>query len=119
MDINYNNRQQIMTSYIIDDILKPSVFFEICWRRSSITPFLGGSEALDPVDELHWRYVSEWYLLIYLSRCLDQKTANKWPFRSLSQAATYFYQSNHSKAGGILPKDTTSEHTGFCSTLSL
>jgi len=46
-------------------------------------------------------------------RYLDQETA-KAPFRSSSQAATYFYLSNYSMSGrGIpwsaLPKDTTSE----------
>jgi len=35
-------------------------------------------------------------LLIYLSRYLNQETATK-PFRSSSQAATYYYQSNYSK----------------------
>jgi len=43
-----------------------------------------------------------------LSRYLDQETA-KGPFRSLSQAATCYYQSNHSKVETIplsaLPKD--------------
>jgi len=54
------------------------------------------------------------YLFIYLSRHLDQETAKR-SFRSLSQAATcyYQYQSNHSKVGAIplsaLHKDTTSE----------
>jgi len=43
-------------------------------------------------------FVLVWYdLLIYLSRFLDQETAN-WPFRrSSSQAATCYYQSNYSK----------------------
>jgi len=53
-----------------------------------------------------------WYLLIYLSRYLDQETA-KWIFRSSSQTATCYYQSNHSKGEAIqlcvLPKDTISE----------
>jgi len=35
-------------------------------------------------------------LLIYLASCLGQETA-KWPMRSSSQAATCYYQSNHSK----------------------
>jgi len=43
---------------------------------------------------------------------LDQETA-KEPFRSSSQAATCYYQANHSKVEAIplsaLPKDTTSE----------
>jgi len=43
---------------------------------------------------------------------LGHKTA-KGPFRSSSQAATCYYQSNHSKIEAIpssaLPKDTTSE----------
>jgi len=43
---------------------------------------------------------------------LDQETV-KWPFRSWSQAATCYYQSNHLKLEAIplsaLPKDTTSE----------
>jgi len=47
-----------------------------------------------------------------LSRYLDQETA-KGPFWSSSQAATCYYQSNHSKVEAIplsaLPKDTTSE----------
>jgi len=42
---------------------------------------------------------------------LDQETA-KGPFRSSGQAATCYYQSNHSKVEAIplsaLPKDTTS-----------
>jgi len=37
-----------------------------------------------------------WYLLTYFSRYFDQETA-KGSFRSSSQAATYYYLSNHSK----------------------
>jgi len=41
----------------------------------------------------------------------------KWPFRSSSQAATCYYQSNHSKVEAIplsvLPMDTTNELAGF------
>jgi len=48
----------------------------------------------------------------HLSRYLDQETA-KGLFRSSSQAATCYYQFNHSKVEAIslsaLPKDTTSE----------
>jgi len=33
-------------------------------------------------------------LFVYLSRYLGQEIA-KWPFRSSSQAATCYYQSNH------------------------
>jgi len=51
-----------------------------------------------------------------LSRYLDQKTA-KGPFQSLSQAATGYYQSNHSKVEAIpisaLRKDTTSKLAGL------
>jgi len=40
-----------------------------------------------------------------------------WPFRSSSQAATCYYQFNHSKVEAIpvsaLPKDTTSELAGL------
>jgi len=43
----------------------------------------------------HYAY-STWYLLIFLSKYLDQKTA-KWPFRSSSEAFTCYYLSNHSK----------------------
>jgi len=49
-----------------------------------------------------------WYVLIYLLRQLDQEKANL-PFWSSSQAATCYYQSNHSKVEAALPKDTTSE----------
>jgi len=35
----------------------------------------------------------------YLSRYLDHETT-KWRFRSSSQAATCYYQSNHSKVEG-------------------
>jgi len=52
-----------------------------------------------------------WYLLIYLSRYLDQETA-EGPFRSSCQAATCYYQSNHSK---IQQQDTTSESAGLSS----
>jgi len=41
-----------------------------------------------------------WYLLIYLSRYLDREIA-KGPFRPSSQAATCYYQSNHSKIEAI------------------
>jgi len=55
-------------------------------------------------------------VFIYLSRYLDQETA-KGPFRSSSQAATCYYQSNHSKVEEIplsaLPKDTISELAGL------
>jgi len=48
-------------------------------------------------------------LLIFLPSCLSQETA-KGP---LSQAATFYYQSNHSKVEAIslsaLPKNTTSK----------
>jgi len=54
--------------------------------------------------------------LIYLSRYLDQETA-KVPFRSSSQAATCYYQSNHSMVEAIpvnaWPRDTTSELAGL------
>jgi len=39
--------------------------------------------------------------LIYLTRYLDQEIA-KWPLQSSSQAATRYYQSNHSKVEAIL-----------------
>jgi len=61
-------------------------------------------------------------VLIYLSRYLDQETA-KGPFRFSSQAATYYYQSNHSKVEVIplsaLPKGTTSEFASLIFTQSL
>jgi len=51
-----------------------------------------------------------------LSRYLDQETA-KGSFRSSSQAATCYFQSNHSKVEVItlsaLPKDTRSELAGL------
>jgi len=57
-------------------------------------------------------------VLIYLSRYLNQKTA-KGLFRSSSQVATCYYQSNHSKVKAILlsalPKDATSELVGLYS----
>jgi len=40
-------------------------------------------------------------LLVYLPGCLGQETA-KWPLQSSSQAATCYYQSNHSKGEAIL-----------------
>jgi len=43
------------------------------------------------------------YLLIYLSRFLDKDTV-KLPFRSSSQAATCYYQSNHSKVKAWMNK---------------
>jgi len=56
------------------------------------------------------------YLLIYLSEYLDLETVN-WPFRSSSQAATCYYQSNHSKVEAIplsaLHNDTASELAGL------
>jgi len=59
-----------------------------------------------------------WSWLIYLSSYLDQTTA-KAPYRSSRQAATYYYQSKHSKVKVILlsalPKDTTSELSGLSS----
>jgi len=41
---------QIMTSHIMYDILKPSVFWKI-WRRGALRNFRGGggSDGLDPV----------------------------------------------------------------------
>jgi len=46
---------------------------------------------------------------LFVKVYLDQETA-KWPFRSSSQAATCYYQSNHPKVEAIplsaLPKDT-------------
>jgi len=61
------------------------------------------------------RFRFKYWILIYLSRYLDQETA-KGPFRSTSQAATCYYQSNHSNVEAIslsaLPKDTTS-HLGY------
>jgi len=54
--------------------------------------------------------------LQYLSRYLDPETT-KGHFRSSSQAATFYYQSNHSKVEAIqlstLPKDTTNELAGL------
>jgi len=62
------------------------------------------------------KYFALGLVLIYLLRYLDQETA-KWPLRSSSQAATCYYQSNHSKVEAIplsaLPKDTTSELAGL------
>jgi len=57
--------------------------------------------------------------LVYLSRYLDQLETAKGPFQSSSQAATCYYQSNHSKVEAIplsvLPKDTTSKLAGLSS----
>jgi len=54
-----------------------------------------------------------------LVKDLDQETAKR-PFRSSSQAATCYYQSNHSKAEEIslsaLPKDTISELPAYLHT---
>jgi len=47
-------------------------------------------------QDAHWIEVSSTGTHYYLSRYLDQETA-KWPFRSSSQAATFYYQANHSK----------------------
>jgi len=53
-----------------------------------------------------------------LSRYLDQETA-KGPYRSSSQAATCYYQSNHSKVEAIpldaFSKVTTRELAGLSS----
>jgi len=58
-------------------------------------------------------------VLIYLSRYLDQETA-KGPFRSSSQAAICYFQSNNLKVEAItlsaLPKGTTSELAGHLHT---
>jgi len=58
------------------------------------------------------RCKTEWYWLIYLSRYLDQDTA-KGPFRSSSQIASFYYQSNQLKVEAIplsaLLKETISE----------
>jgi len=55
------------------------------------------------------------FLFVYLSSCFCQGTTE--PFRSLNQAATCYYQSNHSKVEVIplsaLHKDTTSELAGI------
>jgi len=55
-------------------------------------------------------------------RYLNQETG-KWPFRSSSQAATCYYQSNHSKVEAIplraLPKDTTRELLAYLYTIPL
>jgi len=57
-------------------------------------------------------------LLVYLPSYFSQETA-EIPFRSSSQAATCYYQSNHSEVEAIplstLPKDTTSEPVGLSS----
>jgi len=62
------------------------------------------------------------YLLIYLSRYLDQET-EKGTFWSSIQVSTCYYQSNHSNVEAILlsalPKDTTSKLADLFSTLSL
>jgi len=56
-----------------------------------------------------------WYLLIYLSRYFEQETAKGY-FRSLSQAVTCNYHSNHSETIPLnaLPKDTTKELSAEC-----
>jgi len=55
-----------------------------------------------------------------LSRYFDHETA-KGPFQFLNQAATCYYQSNHSKVEAIslsaLLKDTTSELASLSPTL--
>jgi len=43
------------------------------------------------------------YSISWLSRYLDQETA-KWPFQSSSQAATCYYQSNHSLVPFWVPR---------------
>jgi len=48
------------------------------------------------LKKLNLTLTGTWYVLIYLSRYFDQETT-KWPFRPSSQAATCYYQSNHSK----------------------
>jgi len=53
----------------------------------------------------------EIFLLIYLSSCLSQETA-KWPLRSSSQAATCYYQCNHSK-GRCNPVKCLSKNTSY------
>jgi len=63
-------------------------FYSSFWRKSGFP-----EQIMDLVKYLHFLR-GTWYLLIYLSRYLDQKTA-KWHLRS-SQAATCYYQSNHS-----------------------
>jgi len=56
------------------------------------------------------------YSFICQIRYLDQETAKR-PFRFSSQAATCYYQSNHSKVEviplSVLLKDTTSELAGL------
>jgi len=59
------------------------------------------------------------HLFVKVSRPRDSERT----FSMLSQAATCYYQSNHSKMEAIplsaLPKDTASELTGLFSTLPL
>jgi len=61
---------------------------------------------------LVWMKELPYFTWNYLSIYSDQQTA-KWPFQSSIQAATCYYQSNHSKVEAFslsaLPKDTTSK----------
>jgi len=52
-------------------------------------------------------------VLAHLSRCLDQETA-KGPFRSSSQAATCYYQSNHCEGRGNPVKCVAQGHKHIC-----
>jgi len=63
-----------------------------------------------------------WYLLIHLSRYINQVTAKR-PLWSSSQAAAWNFLSNHSKVEeiplGVLPKDTISELAAYLYTIHL
>jgi len=58
------------------------------------------------------------HYFFYFSRYLDKETANR-PFQSSSQAATCYYQSNHSKVETFplsdLAEDTISKLAGLSS----
>jgi len=64
------------------------------------------------------KQTAELSLLVFLPSYLGHETT-KCPLRSSSQAATWYYQSNHSKIEAIplnaLPKDATSELSGLSS----
>jgi len=86
----------------------------LCFRAgASGNPFSVKRIFEQAVDFIFWiRLFGLGTVFIYLLRYLDQETAKR-PFRSSSQAATCYYQSNHSKVESIplsaVPKDTTSE----------
>jgi len=85
------------------------------WNKELVQTVPTGAKKEVAISKLH-------SLLVYFPSYLSLETT-KWPFmRSSSQAATCYYQFNHSKEEVIplstLSKDTTSELSGL-SSLSL